>query len=46
MIIQNRRRAVDQWPLPPQPIALKLFRRDETQWRDMGIPDPAQPCRA
>jgi predicted dehydrogenase len=28
-------------PLPPHPIALKLYTRDEPQWTDMGISIPA-----
>ena len=27
-------------PLPPHPIALKLYTRDEPQWADLGIPIP------
>jgi predicted dehydrogenase len=26
--------------LPPHPIALKLYRKGETQWQDLGIPIP------
>jgi predicted dehydrogenase len=30
-------------PRPPHPIALKLYRTDDPQWRDLGLPaDTAQ----
>ena len=28
-------------PLPPHPIALKLYTRSQPQWQDLGIPIPA-----
>ena len=42
VIIQNHDDAPStNVPMPPHPIALKLYTKDEPQWTDLGIPLPS-----
>ena len=42
MLIQNHDDAPStNVPLPPHPIALKLYTKDAPEWTDLGLPIPA-----